>query len=72
MIRDPESGWIEATVTINGHTLSFAEAMTLRVAVGGMLISLGDAEFRKHLGLIAEGYDTHLRRIEAYMRREAT
>lgn len=64
MIRDHETGWIEASVTINGTTLSFAEAMSLRVAVSSFRIQLGDPAFRAGLGSIAANYDAHLARVE--------
>jgi hypothetical protein len=67
MIRDPETGWIEASVTINGRTLSFAEAMSLRVAVGAFRIQLEDPVFRAGLGAVATNYDAHLARVEQLM-----
>jgi len=71
MIRDPQTGWIEATVTINGNPLSFAEAMTLRVAVGAFLMNLADPSVRAGLGEgLAGGYQQHLRTITRYMQQQ--
>jgi hypothetical protein len=67
MIRDPDTGWIEASVTINGRMLSFAEAVSLRVAVSAFRIQLEDPAFREGLGPIAASYDAHLARIEQLM-----
>ena len=65
MITNEESGWTEAAVVINGRQLSFAESMTLRVAVSSMRISLQSDVMRQGLGEgLADGYDVHLRRIE--------
>lgn len=50
----------EAVVTINGHTLSVGEAMTLRVAVTTFETFCGNDEFGKQL---AAGYDTHKRTL---------
>lgn len=67
MPRHAETSMIEPDITINGELLTFAEAMTLRVAVGSLRISLADPAFRAELGPIGENYDVHLQRIEALM-----
>lgn len=68
MIHDNESGWTEAEVSINGRTLSFAEAMALRVAVSTMRISLHGPAMRQGLGdRLADGYDAHLRKVESLL-----
>jgi hypothetical protein len=67
MIHNEDSGWTEAEVTINGRTLTFAESMTLRVAVSSMRLWLAHAETRQHLGAVAPNYDHHLALIERYI-----
>jgi hypothetical protein len=72
VIRDEETGWVEASVSINGESLSFAEAMSLRVAVSSFRMSVNDDATRRLLGEnLADGYDTHLRKIELLMIRGA-
>jgi hypothetical protein len=62
------NGLIEPDVTINGHELTFAQAMALRVAVGSMRISLNDAETAAAMGKqLAENYDVHLKCVERMM-----
>lgn len=46
----------EANVCINGHTLTLAQSMTLRVAIGSFLIDVNNPEFASELGPIGEGY----------------
>lgn len=71
MIRDDETGWIEPTITINGRELSFAQAMTLRVAVGHFGMFLADGNIRRSIGdRLAEGYQANLAEIERSMRSE--
>ena len=67
MIRDPESGWSEASITINGgEPLTFAEAMTLRVAVSSFAMWISHYQNRHELGAIAGGYQPH---VESIMRK---
>ena len=66
-MRDAETGWVEADVTINGVRLSFAEAMTLRVAVSSFRMFVNNPESRQALGAIAGGYEGQLQRIESLM-----
>jgi hypothetical protein len=55
----------EANVTINGHTLSDAETMAVRVAVSSFRGELMDPEFRMGIGeALAQGYDRQLRNVE--------
>lgn len=68
MIIDPETGWLEPTVVINGRQLDFAEAMTLRVAVSTFRIQLSDPRMQRALGPLAGNYDHHLMNIERWMR----
>jgi len=68
MIRDPNTGWQEPTITINGFQLSFAEAMAVRVAVSSYRMWLS-GQNRKEIGeRLADGYDHCLRAVEAHMR----
>ena len=65
MIHDKETGWTEASIDINHVRLSFAEAMSLRVAVTSMRLSMNENATRTMLGEeLAEGYDRHLAKIE--------
>jgi len=70
-VRDAATGMLEATIVINGRTLTFAESMTLRVAISNFLLMLGDQEFRNALGPIGEHYDHHLTQIEQYLRNKS-
>lgn len=68
MPTDPESGWVEPDVIINGRALTFAECMTLRVAVSSMRISLSAPTMHAGLGdHLATAYDQHLASIEQTM-----
>lgn len=59
---------VEADVTINGTALTFAQSMSLRVAVSSFRMSLSDPELAGMLGLhLASNYDHHLAQIEALM-----
>jgi hypothetical protein len=62
MITNSETSWSEATIVINGYQLTFAESMSVRVAVSSFRMSLNAN--RKELGLIADGYDFHLTAVE--------
>lgn len=54
----------EATITVNGHTLTTAEAMTMRVALGSFAISLADGLGDDDTGkAICEGYKSAIARI---------
>lgn len=56
---------LEATVTINGVTLTEPEVISLRVAVSSMRMRLADPEAREGIGeLLSDGYDRHLQRVE--------
>lgn len=66
MISHPETGWTEATITINGDPLTFAESMTVRVALSSFAMFVAAPEHREQLGPIAENYAAHL---DAIMRK---
>jgi hypothetical protein len=65
---DPETGWREATITINGRVLSFAQALSVRVAVSSFRLELADPAFAAGLGPeLAANYDAHLQTVEALL-----
>ena len=69
-MKDPETGWVEADVTINGKALSFAESMTLRVAVNSFQMWCAHGENREGLGTrLADNYDRHAGEIMRAMLR---
>ena len=43
-MHNEETDWTEPDVTINGHALSFGQAMALRVAVSSFLMSLSEPD----------------------------
>lgn len=65
---DKTTGWVEADITINGKTLSFAESMTLRVAITSFLMQVVSKENARLLGPISGGYRENLMTIEAKIR----
>jgi hypothetical protein len=63
-MKDPGgSGNIEASITVNGVALTFAESMTMRVALGSFLMYVSDPETAGKLGPIADGYREQLQSI---------
>jgi hypothetical protein len=64
---DKDSGWVEAEVVINGYPLTFAESMTLRVAVSSFRMFVNNPESRAGLGLVADGYERALQNIESFL-----
>jgi hypothetical protein len=65
-MTDPETGWTEPDVMINGHQLTFSESMSLRVAVGSFQSWLTGN--RHLLGAdLAKGYERHLASIHRFM-----
>ena len=69
MVRDDETGWVEPDITINGHQLTFPQAMAVRVAVSNFLQYLSDRPSRKLLGeRLADGYAANLTMVERFMR----
>ncbi len=70
MPTDKESGMVEPDIIINGRALTFAECMSLRVAVSSFRIGLSAPSMRAGLGEgLAGGYDYHLARVEETMLR---
>lgn len=69
MPTDPETGWIEPLIVINGTELTFAESMAVRVAVNAFQLTLSDPPFRVGLGAqLAENFEAALSRVERAMR----
>jgi len=69
MIRDDDTGWTEPTITINGHELTFAQAMTVRVAISNFGLFLSDSAVRRQIGeRLADGYREHIGTLERAMR----
>lgn len=67
-MKHKDSGWVEPDITINGRTLTFGEAMAVRVAVSSMRISLSSRSCRQALGeQLSEGYDGLLAAVEQQM-----
>lgn len=71
-MRDERSGWVEPDITVNGRRLTFAEAMTVRVALGSFRLFLSEPLNVEMLGeSLVAGYDRHLANVEAAMREMA-
>jgi hypothetical protein len=70
MPTDPDSGWVEPDIIVNGQALTFAECMAVRVAVSSFRIALSAESLRAGLGeTLAAGYDHHLAHVEQAMMR---
>lgn len=41
-MHNPDTGWTEADITINGKPLSFAQSMALRVAVSSFILQMNE------------------------------
>lgn len=59
----------EATIVVNGTTLTEAQSMTLRVALGSFLIDLGDPEYMAALGPIGALYQGVAYEVQALILR---
>lgn len=65
MTVDRETGMREADVDISGTRLTFAQSLSLRVAVSSFRLQLDDPQFRRGIGeILARNYDVHLARVE--------
>jgi hypothetical protein len=72
MPTDKESGMVEPDIMINGRALTFAECMTVRVAIGSFRLGLRSAAGRHGIGQeLAENYDHHAANVEQAMLRGA-
>jgi len=49
--------WKEPDIIINGKELTFAQCMTVRVAITSFLMFVSDYDNAKELGKIANGYE---------------
>jgi|KBSSwiStaDraftv2_1062776.scaffolds.fasta_scaffold378862_1 hypothetical protein len=67
MPTDEDSGLVEPDIFVNGRALSFAECMSVRVAVSSFRISLTSGSLRDGLGQLADNYDHHLANVEQMM-----
>lgn len=67
MPRDEATGLVEPDIVINGWPLTFQQAMSLRVAVGGYRMLLDTPSMREHLGALADSYVAHLVVVERLM-----
>jgi len=71
MITDESTGWTEPTIIINDELLNFAQAMSIRVAIGSMLISLSDPNYCNEIGsVLASNYKDRLSEVEILMHRK--
>lgn len=57
----------EPEIQINGITLTYAQAMSVRVAVTSFRWDLSNSEHRKALGRIGDLYDMRLAEVENIM-----
>ena len=65
-MRDKDTGWTEADITINGRALTFRESMALRVAVSSYRMFVRNPDNAKYIGeRLAEGYNDALSFVEA-------
>lgn len=66
--RDMTERWSEPTIAVNGRTLTEAQAMSVRVAVGHFLMELGDDAYADQLGHpLGANYADRLREVEALL-----
>lgn len=65
---DAETGMVEPDIIINGRALTFAECLTMRVAIAQLGLWLGDPEIRSGVGeQLAVNYTHHMATIAATM-----
>jgi hypothetical protein len=57
----------EPIITINGHVLNSAQAMTVRVALSGFSMELADPDWFKELGPIAPLYLARLTEVMEFI-----
>jgi hypothetical protein len=63
-----KDGLVEPDIIINGRALTFAECMTVRVAISSFRIWLTDRENRAGIGEpLASNYDQHAASVEQAM-----
>jgi hypothetical protein len=67
-MKSANSGMVEADITINGETLTFSQAMTLRVALSSFRLWLADEGTPAQLGeSLTAGYQARASEVEALM-----
>jgi len=54
---------MEATITIDGHTLTVGQSMSVRVTITAFLMELNDKEFAESLGQIGIHYHARLTEV---------
>lgn len=54
----------EATITINGQTLTMAQSSVIRCCIAQFLTDLADPKYRAELGEIADGYRSRASEIQ--------
>lgn len=70
---DSDSGWVEPDIIVNGRALTFAECMSVRVAISSFRMTLTSGSFRDGVGpALASNYDHHLATVELTMLRGRT
>lgn len=71
MITDKTTGWVEPTIVINGQELTFAQAMSVRVAISSFRMFVSGRENADNIGRrLAEGYDENLLQVEIAIHRK--
>jgi hypothetical protein len=71
-MRAPDGGVEhEADITINGTSLTFAQSMTVRVALGHFQMTLAGDDFARALGPVAANYKDRLGEVMQLVRRTA-
>gem|GEM_PF-6471042 len=58
---------VEANIRINDVELSFAQSMSVRVAVASMLMDLADPEYMKALGKVGPLYQSRLSEVQRFL-----
>lgn len=71
MPTDKESGMVEPSIIVNGRALTFAECMSVRVAISSFRLQLSAPSMTDALGQLATNYDHHLANVEQTMLRGA-
>jgi hypothetical protein len=54
---------MEATITIDGHTLTEAQSSSVRVAITAFLMEMSDKQFAESLGQIGIAYHARLTEV---------
>jgi hypothetical protein len=71
-IATPRAKPMEATITVDGHTLTEGQSMSVRVAITAFVMQLNnDREFAEGLGLTAIHYHARLTEVLRMIHEEA-